>query len=136
MGIVNFPSREIYARQPKIFCFAQNTSVSGTYYTLVNSTGIRGRLTKIAVSMDGLFGNGFLNIRVTIDGIVNTFGNPSSGNAALGIAHGAFNSGDYDASRTIDYYVDSIFYNSLTVELMQNTGSTRILVGNVMYSTE
>jgi len=136
MPIINFPAKEVYPKQPKIYCFSQLSSTSGVYYTLVNSTGIRGKLSKIGVTMDGLYGNAFLNIRVTIDGVTNTFGNPSSGNAALGIAHGAYNSGDYDASRSIDYYCDIIFYNSLTVELMQNTTTTRVLLGNVMYSTE
>lgn len=136
MPIINFPAKEVYPKQPKIYAFAQNTSTSGVYYTLVNSTGIRGKLTKVGISMSGGFGNTYLNIRITIDGVTNTFGNPTSNNAALGVAHGAYNSGDYEASRSIDYDCDIVFYNSLTVELMQNTGSTPNLVGCVMYSTE
>jgi hypothetical protein len=136
MPIINFPAKEVYPKQPKIYAFAQNTSTSGVYYTLVNSSGIRGKLSKVGISMSGLSGNTYLNIRITIDGITNTFGNPTSNNSAMGIAHGAYNSSDYDASRSIDYYCDIVFYNSLTVELMQNTGSTPNLVGHVMYSTE
>lgn len=136
MGIVNFPDRTIYTKQPKIYVYNNNTAVSGTYYTTVNATNTRGKITKISLTTPSNYSNNILNIRVTIDGVINSIGIPSV-NYSVGLTH-ATTSGatSYQAYQTIDYFCDVVFYSSCVVELMQNSGASIQLEGSIMYSVE
>lgn len=136
MGITNFPDKDIYTRQPKIYVYNNNTAVSGTYYTTVNSTGVRGKITKISLTCNTATSNSVLNIRITIDGVANSIGIPSQ-NYSVGYQHTSNSASTaYQAVQSIDYFCDIIFYSSCVIEFMQNGGTNLVLDGSIMYSTE
>lgn len=133
MAIVNFPDKAIYPKQPKIFVYNNNTASSGTYYTSLNLTATRGKINKITLTASSgtAIYNSNLNIRVTIDGVVNTIGVPSA-NYSVGLQHDT----SYPAYQSIDYFVDVLFYSSILIEFMHNNGGTANLQGNITYATE
>lgn len=136
MAIVQIPSNVVVSKQPKVYVYTNNSSVSGTYYTLLSLTNSRGIISKITMANYN-YSNQYSNIRVTIDGTVNTFGNPTGGaNGSLGLNHGLNTNDIFNAQNTFDYFCNITFLSSVTVELMQNTGTNIIIQGNVMYSTE
>ena len=135
MPITSIPSNIIIPKQPKIYVYTNNSSVVNTWYTAITATGIRGILSKIGFTTDtGL--NTLLEIRITIDGVINTIGNPSGQNGALGLNHGANTSNTYQALDSIDYFSNVFFYNSLQVEFRRIGGTGTQILGNIQYSTE
>lgn len=134
MPITTFPDRNVIPRVPKIFVYYNASTTSGTYYTTVNSTGVRGRLTKI--TMSGVPAQ-YHTIRVTIDGVQSSLSpNPSGTNGVVGLGHNNNASSLYEAGSSFDYYCDISFTNSILVEFMQNQASAQPIIGNVMYSQE
>lgn len=137
MAIINFPSKDVFTKQAKIFVYNNNTATSGTYYTTLNSTGAKGRLSKITLvyGSASVFNNN-LTIRVTIDGVANSVGIPST-NVSVGLMHSGTSGGTiYNPSQSIDYFCDIVFYNSVLVEFMQNAAGTYAIEGSIMYSIE
>jgi hypothetical protein len=135
MPITSIPSKQVFPTQPKVYNFSQGASVSGTWYTAINATGIRGILSKATMTIDGATGrNDLMEIRITIDGIANTIG---INNASMGLNHGGNTSGNtYQALDSLDYFSNAIFTNSILVEFRQITGVGRQILANVQYSTE
>jgi hypothetical protein len=138
MPIVSFPNSTVVNRAAKIFVYVNNTTASGTYYTLVNSTGVRGRISKITIT-SGSVSSQYMTIRVTIDGVQSTI-SPSAaatfGGVGLDHNNNAANVSLYFAGRSFDYYCDLTFLNSVQVEIMQNLGASQELISNVMYNQE
>lgn len=138
MPITQIPDKNVVPRVPKIYVYLNATAASGTYYTLVNSTGVRGRLTKVTLAYDNAANsNTFLNIRITVDGVISTLSNISGAHAALGLPHNIGTGAvTYDATKSWDYFADVTFFNDIKVEVMQNVGSNASVIANVMYSQE
>jgi len=132
MPITQIPSSFI-TKQPKIFVYTNLSAASGTYYTALDTT-CRCKVSKITLTNDS-FLNNYLNIRVTIDGVINTFSSPTS-NYSIGINHNTISSSSYNAIFSYDYFCDILFFNSCKVEFMQNGGGSVVLYGSIMYSTE
>lgn len=135
MAIVQIPSNIVVSKQPKVYVYHNGTAASGTYYTLVNISNTRGVLSKVTMSIAATTNNN-CNLRITIDGITNTFGNPTANYGAIGLNHGDNTTNGWIAQNSFDYFCNITFFNSLTVELMQSSGGNQNIVGNVMYSTE
>lgn len=134
MPIVQFPDRNVIPRVPKIFVYYNASTTANTYYTTVNSTGVRGRLTKI--TMSGVPSQ-YHTIRITIDGVQASVSPTLSGtNGVVGLPHNVNGSAIFDAASSFDYYCDITFTNSIQVELMQSQASAQPIIGNVMYSQE
>lgn len=138
MPITQIPSNQVFPKQPKVFAFNNNTAVSGTWYTALNATGLRGVLSKVVLTYDGATGrNDLLEIRITIDGVVNTIGNPATSNGAgFGLNHGSNTANTYQATDSIDYHSNINILTSILVEFRQTSGVGRQLMGNIQYSTE
>ena len=135
MPITTFPDRNVIPRVPKIFVFYNASTTSGTYYTTVNSTGVRGRLTKVTMSGGAPSVN--QTIRITIDGVQSTLSpNPSGTGGVVGLPHNNQASSIHEAGYSFDYYCDISFTNSILVEFMQNQTNGNPIIGNVMYSQE
>ncbi len=138
MPIVSFPNTTVVSRAAKIFVYVNNTTVSGTYYTLVNSTGVRGKISKITIT-SGSVSSQNMHIRVTIDGIQSIVSPNTAGTfGGVGLDHNnnTANPSLYFPARSFDYYCDLTFLNSVQVEIMQNTGVSTELISNVMYNQE
>lgn len=138
MPITSIPSNIVIPKQPKIFIFENNSAVSGTWYTAISSTNVRGIISKLTltINLNTPAANQYLEMRITIDGVVNTFGNPTTNMGALGLVHNYLTT-EYHAHQSIDYYCNITFTNSILVEFRKiSVVGTHILIGNVMYSTE
>lgn len=138
MPITQIPSNIVVPKQPKVYVYENNTAATGTWYTALSATNIRGILSKITLSFDYnvATANRFLEIRVTIDGTINTIGNPTSNVGGLGLTHGSSTTA-FTAHQSFDYFCNTTFTNSITVEFRQiTTIGPYILIGNIMYSTE
>lgn len=135
MPIVQFPDRNVIPRVAKLFAYYNTTAATGVYYTTVNSTGVRGRLTKITMSGGANASN--QTIRITIDGVQASV-SPSltATGAVVGLPHNANGSSINEATYSFDYYCDITFTNSIQVEFMQNWVASTTIIGNVMYSQE
>lgn len=137
MGIVQFPSATVTPKQAKIYAYQNSTASQGVYYTLVDSTNVRGVLTKVTMlTFNTANTNSYQNIRITIDGNVNTISNSTSGNVGIGLPHGTVTNDGYSGSYSFDYFCNLIFMNSIKVEIMQNATASLAIFGNVMYSQE
>jgi hypothetical protein len=135
MAIVQIPSNVVITKQPKVYVYHNGTATSGVYYTLVNISNTRGVLSKVTMSIATTTNNN-CNLRISIDGVTNTFGNPTAKYGAIGLNHGDNTTNSWISQNSFDYFCNITFFNSLTVELMQSSGGNQNVVGNVMYSTE
>lgn len=131
MPITQIPSNFLVTKQPKIFVLSQNSPVSGTYYTALDTTG-RGKISKIIITNDTTTNNN-LYIRVTIDGVVNSFSSPTN-NPSVGLMHST--TAAAGAGQSIDYYSDINYLYSCKVEFMVNAAGVFWLYGAIMYSIE
>jgi len=137
MPITQIPSNIVIPKQPKIYTFLQSTAGTGTWYTAISATGIRGILSKSTMTIDGASSsNSAIEMRITIDGVINTIGVVGGNNSSTGLNHNGYTSNTYVASDSIDYFANVTFLNSITVEFRQSTGVTRQLNGTIMYSIE
>jgi len=133
MPITQIPSNFLVTKQPKIFVYNNSTAGTGTYYTALDTTG-RGIVTKITLSIGGAL-NSVLNIRVTIDGVINTFGSPSN-NKSIGLSHNSISTNNFGPEYSIDYFCNITYLYSCKIEFMQASGFTDAIHGSIMYSIE
>lgn len=137
MGISTL-SRAITPKQPKTAGLVQ-TAVAGTWYTVVSVSSNRGILNRVAASFPATSNgnNIWLDMRITIDGTVNTFTSTATNNAR-GYNHADVTTANGASSNSFDYFCSTYFYSSLIVEVRMSTlgvgGST--LYGVADYSVE
>lgn len=136
MGISRNPA--ITTMKPTIFKIAdltQNT-VFGIYYTLLDVTSGRGKLTRISVGGESDVLTSNLTIKITVDG-VSTESNSDVDTARVrGFSGSGRGFGSVDANSILDWFGEIIFYNSLKIEWKRNSGSSATVFSSCDYSLE
>lgn len=122
MGIVNFPSKDIFPTIPQTVQFTQANSTLGTYYTALTVTG-RGTLSRILLNYyvsPNYIGSEYLYVRITIDSGTSVIINQivTNGQNLRGIY---LYSGS--PSQMVFYASTTYFYKSCLVEVKQSHSS-------------
>lgn len=111
MGVESTTTRIV----PQKSYFVDNqttTTLNNTYFTLLDLSGVRGRLGKVKLhSSSSSFNSSNLRIRVTIDGVEQSY-EPDVVNAYVYSPN--------DISNCIEYIYAIEFYNSIRVEYMKD----------------
>lgn len=117
----------LIANKPRTADLEQSDATQNTWYTVVNVSSGKGRLTRIsAASTHSTILNNDIEVRITIDGSA-VIHSPTLSNLARGLQH--LNS--TDGMRTVDIWLNSEFLSSMKVEVRQ----TRLSSTNSAYLT-
>ena len=125
MPFQSIPS-SLVTTKPRVAALEQSSAVSATYYTVLDISG-SGKLTYAGMNIYSATSIAYLNIRITIDGVTQNLDAPNPATV------GYFPSSGTNATK-FDYLADISFFNSLKVEIMQDSGSPLTIYGIVYYS--
>lgn len=125
MAILNFPSLQIYPRSPKTANYYASSRTQNTWYTLLNVTSGTGILKRV-VFLNDIASNNQLEIRITVDGVVNTLAAAGSLIYSRSFVHNNATGSPGSYNSPFGYYYDSpvYFYSSLTVEIRHTSASS------------
>lgn len=125
MGLLQFPSQQIFPKSPKTASYYASGRTQNTWYTLLSVTAGTGILKRV-VFMNDIATNNQMEIKITVDGVANTLASPSSLIYSRALVHNntAGSPGSYNSPFGYMYDSPVYFYTSLTVEIRHTNVSS------------